>query len=116
MDFISKRALEKFFGSSWGTLCPIFGKTWCLMWFENFCLILVIFDNPVTPSVSPSKVILSVEIIGCFDNNSDNAYIIEEGTRLLQICAPNLEPIQFELVEELSETSRGTGGYGSTGN
>lgn len=55
-------------------------------------------------------------IIGCFDNITDEAYVIEEGTRLLQICAPNLEPIQFELVTELSETTRGSGGYGSTGN
>ena len=42
-------------------------------------------------------------------------YIIEKGTRLLQICSPNLEPITFELVDNLSETKRGTGGYGSTG-
>ena len=54
-------------------------------------------------------------LIGCFDNISDEDYTIEKGTRLLQICAPNLEPITFELVEKLSETTRGTGGYGSTG-
>ena len=54
-------------------------------------------------------------LMGCFDNISDEDYTIKAGTRLLQICAPNLEPITFELVEELSETSRGTGGFGSTG-
>ena len=54
-------------------------------------------------------------LIGCFDNISNEDYVVEKGTRLLQICAPNLEPITFELVEELSETSRGTGGFGSTG-
>jgi len=54
-------------------------------------------------------------LIGFFDNNSESDYVVEKGTRLLQICAPNLEPITFELVGELSETSRGTGGFGSTG-
>lgn len=54
-------------------------------------------------------------LMGCFDNITDEDYIIKKGTRLLQICSPNLEPITFELVEELSETSRGTGGFGSTG-
>ena len=54
-------------------------------------------------------------IIACFDNISDEEYVIEKGTRLIQLCAPNLEPIEFELVTELSETKRGKGGYGSTG-
>jgi dUTP pyrophosphatase len=54
-------------------------------------------------------------LIGCFDNISDEDYLVEKGTRLLQLCASNLEPITFNLVEELSTTSRGTGGYGSTG-
>lgn len=56
-------------------------------------------------------------LIGCFDNVSDEDFVIKKGTRLLQICRPDLEPeISFELVDELSDTSRGSGGYGSTGN
>ena len=54
-------------------------------------------------------------LIACFDNISDKDYLIEKGTRLVQICAPNLEPITFNIVTTLSETSRGVGGYGSTG-
>ena len=54
-------------------------------------------------------------LMGCFDNISGEDYLVEKGTRLLQICAPNLEVITFSLAEELSETSRGSGGYGSTG-
>ena len=45
----------------------------------------------------------------------DNGVVIEKGTRLFQICSPTLEPITYEVVESLSETSRGTGGLGSTG-
>ena len=52
---------------------------------------------------------------GCFDNIGEEDYLIEKGTRLVQICAPNLETISFELTDSLSETSRGSGGYGSTG-
>lgn len=42
---------------------------------------------------------------------------VEKGSRLLQICSPNLEPFLVHLVEEcfLSETIRGEGGFGSTG-
>ena len=38
------------------------------------------------------------------------------GTRLFQICSPDLSPLKLVIVEELTETSRGEGGFGSTGN
>ena len=47
---------------------------------------------------------------------SDNDdFLIDKGTRLFQICAPDLSPIKVVVVNELSETSRGEGGFGSTG-
>jgi dUTP pyrophosphatase len=49
------------------------------------------------------------------DNTSNEPYLIEKGTRLFQLCSPTLSPISFELTDELSETSRGEGGFGSTG-
>ena len=54
-------------------------------------------------------------IIACVDNIKHIAFKIEKGTRLFQICGPTLEPITFRLVEELSNTQRGSGGFGSTG-
>ena len=54
-------------------------------------------------------------IIACVDNIKNIAFKIEKGTRLFQICGPTLEPITFRLVEELSNTQRGSGGFGSTG-
>ncbi len=50
-----------------------------------------------------------------FYNTSDVDYIVKKGDRLVQICAPNLEEITFELAETLSETDRGSQGFGSTG-
>lgn len=49
------------------------------------------------------------------DNISGDGYMIEAGTRLCQIVGPDLNSlISFELVEELTETTRGEGGFGST--
>jgi dUTP pyrophosphatase len=55
------------------------------------------------------------EIKVALDNHSDKSYTIEIGTRLFQLCAPNLSPISLKLVDEISETSRGEGSFGSTG-
>ena len=40
---------------------------------------------------------------------------VEKGQRLAQIKIEKLEPTEFEWADELSETERGSGGYGSTG-
>jgi dUTP pyrophosphatase len=42
-------------------------------------------------------------------------YMIQKHTRLVQICAPDLSPLQVRIIDQLDETSRGTGGFGSTG-
>lgn len=42
-----------------------------------------------------------------------NAY--EAGERCLQLIIAPCPPVEFEEAEELSDTDRGTGGYGSTG-
>jgi dUTP pyrophosphatase len=51
-------------------------------------------------------------------SNQCDTYVVEKYTRLFQICMGNLEPFRVELVETvdaLSTTSRGAGGFGSTG-
>jgi len=53
-------------------------------------------------------------IMVAVDNRSQESYTIEAGQRLFQICSPVLAPISFELVNALSDTSRGEGGFGST--
>lgn len=54
-------------------------------------------------------------IMAKVDNLSEHSYHIAKGTRLFQLVGPTLEPITFELVNQLSDTSRGEGGFGSTG-
>ena len=55
------------------------------------------------------------DIIACVDNIKNESYTITQGDRLFQICAGNLEPIEFQLANDLSNTQRGSGGFGSTG-
>ena len=54
-------------------------------------------------------------IMAIVDNISDEDYTILNQTRLFQICSPTLETVTIEIVNKLSETSRGTGRFGSTG-
>jgi dUTP pyrophosphatase len=49
------------------------------------------------------------------DNIKDFTYTAEKGQRLFQVVACDCTPIYYEMVEELSETTRGAGGFGSTG-
>lgn len=56
--------------------------------------------------------------IAVFDNWSDSTYSIQNQQRLVQICPPNISfPFFIELVDNLdTNTQRGEGGFGSTGN
>jgi len=55
------------------------------------------------------------ELFICVDNTSDKPYIIAKGMRIVQIVAPTLDNIKVELVNELSNGSRGDKGLGSSG-
>jgi len=58
-------------------------------------------------------------ILGAFRYLGEKGSVerVEKGSRLLQICSPNLEPFLVKLVDEsfLSDSTRGAGGFGSTG-
>jgi dUTP pyrophosphatase len=56
-------------------------------------------------------------LIGAFRNLLGEEYVVEEHTRLLQVCHPSLCPIYVVLSDEdeLSSTARAEGGFGSTG-
>ena len=57
------------------------------------------------------------EIMGAVDhikyNESD--YEVKKGQRLFQLCAPDLKPMTIKVMNYLSRTTRGSGGFGSTG-
>jgi len=55
------------------------------------------------------------EIMAVVDNIKEQSYTIKPGQRLFQIVGMDGSPIHFKLVNELSETTRGESGFGSTG-
>jgi len=48
-------------------------------------------------------------------NLSDEPFTIEPGERIAQMVIARHEQVEWEQVEELDDTQRGAGGFGSTG-
>lgn len=55
------------------------------------------------------------EFIVALHNDSDFEQRIYDGDRIAQLVLLPYQTMEFEEVEELSETNRGSGGFGSTG-
>ena len=55
------------------------------------------------------------EIIVALHNHSDEVQVVEPGERIAQFVITPFYHAEFEEAEELSETVRGEGGFGSTG-
>ena len=54
-------------------------------------------------------------IMGMVYNNVFRPITLESGTRLFQICAPDLSPVSVEIVDALPSSERGEKGLGSSG-
>lgn len=48
-------------------------------------------------------------------NTSNEAFVVEPGMRVAQMVITRYEAIDWDEVDELDDTERGVGGYGSTG-
>ena len=48
-------------------------------------------------------------------NLSSEDFVVEDGERIAQLVVAKCEQAEFEETQELSETERGAGGFGSTG-
>ncbi len=54
--------------------------------------------------------------IGCLlHNHSEYPFTIEPGDRVAQLVFCSIHKVRFEVCEELADTDRGSGGFGSTG-
>ena len=53
--------------------------------------------------------------MACCDNVKTEKYSVKEGERLFQLVAANCSEITYEIKDKLDDTSRGDGGFGSTG-
>ena len=54
------------------------------------------------------------EIKACVRNVSTQPYTVQPGDKLFQLCMPSKAVFNVCIVEKLSETVRGDGGFGST--
>ena len=52
--------------------------------------------------------------LGVIVDNKDVEFRIMRGTRIAQLTFYKVEDVTFEEVEELTQTERGDGGFGST--
>ena len=48
-------------------------------------------------------------------NHGDGPFIIDHEMRIAQMVVAKYQRIEFKLVEELTDSERGSGGFGSTG-
>ena len=48
-------------------------------------------------------------------NLSDTPFVLNPGERIAQMVIARYERIKWNLVDELTESERGEGGFGSTG-
>lgn len=48
-------------------------------------------------------------------NTSDKDFTLNVGERYVQLVNADLSPVKFKIVKELRKTTRGEGGFGSTG-
>ena len=55
------------------------------------------------------------EYIVPLHNDTDEIMSIEPGERIAQLIIMNFNPIEFNMVNSLSDTERGDGGFGSSG-
>ena len=55
------------------------------------------------------------EVKACIVNNSEGSFDVKNGDRICQLAIRKTEYIVFEQVENLSETNRGSNGFGSSG-
>ena len=55
------------------------------------------------------------EVMVALHNDADYQVAVEPGERIAQLVLMPYESMTFEKVEELDETDRGEGGFGSTG-
>lgn len=55
------------------------------------------------------------EVMACVINNTCEDYVIHKGDRICQLAIRKAPIISWKIVEELSDTERGSNGFGSSG-
>ena len=105
-----------------GVHCQLQSSVWYCPWKKTYHSYLMFPRSSI--SKTPLRLANSVgvcdggftgELKAPLYNTSDQQFTIKKGDRYVQLVAPNLQEIKFELVDRLRNTTRGSGGFGSTG-
>lgn len=67
-----------------------------------------------TPGLIDSGYRNEVKVI-LINTDPDVDYVIERGDRIAQLVIQRVERVEWEVVDELSESDRGLGGFGHSG-
>jgi dUTP pyrophosphatase len=75
------------------------------------------FKNGITVLNSPGTIDADYrgEVKVLLVNLSDTEFVINDGERIAQMVVAKHEQIKWESVNELQDSNRGAGGFGSTG-
>jgi dUTP pyrophosphatase len=55
------------------------------------------------------------EVLVVLYNSGNTPVVIKQNERIAQLILHKLPKLEFEVVDDLDETDRGEGGFGSTG-
>ena len=105
-----------------GISCQLQSSKWYCPWAKKYNSYMMFPRSSI--SKTPLRLANSIglcdasytgELKAPLYNTSDKPFQLKTGDRYVQLVAPNLEEVTFTIVEKHRNTSRGSGGFGSTG-
>lgn len=104
-----------------GISCQLQSSKWYCPWSKKYSSYMMFPRSSI--SKTPLRVANSIGLCDAgyvgelkvpLYNTGDKAFRLNKGDRYVQLVAPNLEEVSFKIVESHRNTSRGSGGFGST--
>jgi dUTP pyrophosphatase len=104
-----------------GIQCQLQSSAWYCPWNKKYhsCMMFPRSSISKTPlrlanSIGLCDAGYTGELKAPLYNTGNTPFHLKKGDRYVQLVAPNLEPVEFEIVDIVRNTSRGAGGFGST--
>lgn len=104
-----------------GIQCQLQSSVWYCPWKKKYHSYMMFPRSSI--SKTPLRLANSIglcdagytgELKAPLYNTGNTPFHLKKGDRYVQLVAPNLEPVEFEIVDIVRNTSRGAGGFGST--
>lgn len=104
-----------------GVQCQLQSSVWYFPWKKRYSSYMMFPRSSI--SKTPLRLANSIglcdagyvgELKAPLCNIGEQPYLLKKGDRYVQLVAPNLQETKFDIVTRLRNTSRGSGGFGST--